>query len=88
MTGTDHEAAIRTATEQLVSALLAAVRADAVARQDLPERLLSIDEAADAIGIGRTALYGAIGAGKVRSIKVGRRRLVPSSVVAELAQPR
>jgi excisionase family DNA binding protein len=49
------------------------------------ERLLSVDQAARALGIGRTALYLEIGAGHVRSVKVGRRRLVPSSAISELA---
>jgi len=50
-----------------------------------PDRLMSIEQAARALGIGRTALYSEIGAGRIRSIKVGRRRLVPSSAISEVA---
>ncbi|MBA3852233.1 MAG: excisionase family DNA-binding protein [Chloroflexi bacterium] len=64
------------------SALLAAARANEpdAAR---PDRLLSVDEAAKLLGIGRSALYGELAAGRLRSVKVGRRRLVPSGAIAE-----
>jgi excisionase family DNA binding protein len=55
-------------------------------RPESGDRLLSIDEAADRLGIGRTALYGEITAGRCRSIKVGRRRLVPASAVSDYAE--
>jgi excisionase family DNA binding protein len=82
----DHEAAIRAATDALAAAILAAVRADAVSNDAEPEHLLSIDQAAVLTGVGRTTIYAAIGAGRLRSIKVGRRRLVPASAIAELAK--
>ena len=50
-----------------------------------PDRLMSIEQAARALGIGRTALYSEIGAGRIRSVKVGRRRLIPSSAISEVA---
>ena len=81
----DHEAAIRTATDALASAILAAVRAEAASNDARPEQLLSIDRAAVLAGVGRTTIYAAIGAGRLRSVKVGRRRLVPASAIAELA---
>jgi excisionase family DNA binding protein len=81
----DHEAAIRAATDALAAAILAAVRAEAVSNDAGPEQLLSIDQAAALAGVGRTTIYAAIGAGRLRSIKVGRRRLVPASAIAELA---
>jgi len=81
----DHEAAIRAATDALAAAILAAVRAEAVSNDAGPERLLSIDEAAVLAGVGRTSIYAVIGAGRLRSVKVGRRRLVPASAIAELA---
>ena len=34
------------------------------------------DEAARLAGVGRTTLYAAIGAGALRSIKIGKRRLI------------
>ena len=81
----DHEAAIRTATDALASAILAAVRAEAASNDARPEQLLSIDRTALIAGVGRTTIYAAIGAGRLRSVKVGRRRLVPASALAELA---
>jgi excisionase family DNA binding protein len=81
----DHEAAIRAATDALAAAILAAVRAEAVSNDAGPEQLLSIDQAAVLAGVGRTSIYAAIGAGRLRSAKVGRRRLVPASAIAELA---
>jgi excisionase family DNA binding protein len=81
----DPEAEIRAATDALAAAILAVVRAEAVSKGAAPEKLLSIDEAAVLAGVGRTTIYAAIGAGRLRSTKVGRRRLVPVSAIAELA---
>ena len=81
----DHDAAIRAATVALAAAILAAVRAEAASNDAGPEQLLSIDRAAVLAGVGRTSIYAAIGAGRLRSVKVGRRRLVPASAIAELA---
>jgi excisionase family DNA binding protein len=80
MTPGEREAAIRTAVDALVSAILAAV---APAPADLPDRLLSVDEAAGALSIGRSLVYDLIGAGRLRSVKVGRRRLIPSGAIAD-----
>jgi excisionase family DNA binding protein len=84
-TRVDHEAAIRAATEALADAILAAVRAETAPHDAELERLLSIDQAAVLAGVGRTTIYAAIGSGRLRSVKVGRRRLVPASAIAELA---
>jgi excisionase family DNA binding protein len=80
----DHEAAIRAATDALAEAILAAVRAEAAPHNAEPEQLLSIDRAAALAGVGRTTIYSEIGAGRLRSVKVGRRRLVPVSAIEEL----
>ncbi len=69
------------ALSELVEAIRAEVRAE-MPPVSAPDRLLSIDEAAKALGIGRSALYGEIGALRLRSIKVGRRRLVASGAIA------
>ena len=52
-----------------------------------PDRLHDLATAADLLGIGRTALYGELQAGRIRSLKVGRRRLVPASAIAERIGP-
>jgi excisionase family DNA binding protein len=77
-----HEVAVRAAVDELVAALLAAVM-DAAAVGGAPDRLLDIESASAMLGIGRSRLYDEIGAGRLRSIKVGRRRLVPSGAVAD-----
>ena len=71
------EAALR----ELADALLDELRADAPA-DDLPDRLLSVADAAAALSIGRTALYSEMNAGRLRSMSVGRRRLIPASALA------
>jgi excisionase family DNA binding protein len=52
-----------------------------------PERLYDLPTAAATIGIGRTRLYAELDSGRLRSVKVGRRRLVPASAIAELLSP-
>ena len=78
----DHEVAIRTAIEELVAAIRAAVT-ESAPFGTVPDRLLSIDEAASALGIGRSRLYNEVGAGRLRSIKIGRRRLVAAGSIAD-----
>ena len=51
---------------------------------DRPPVLLSVEQVARRLGIGRTSVYGQIAAGKLRSVKVGRRRLVPSDALGDL----
>lgn len=75
------EAAIR----ELADALLEAARAE-LAPADGADRLLSVDEAAARWGIGRTRLYAELAAGRVRSLKVGRRRLIPSSALPQYVE--
>lgn len=87
MTTTDE--AIRAAVDALADAVIAAIRAEAAAaREPASDRLMSIDEAAAALGIGRSHLYAEIGAGRLRSLTSGRRRLVPSSAVTEYIERR
>jgi excisionase family DNA binding protein len=49
---------------------------------DLP-RLRSIKQATFELGIGRSALYELVAAGKLKTVKVGRRRLVPREAIEE-----
>lgn len=79
---TPAEARVRAAVEALTDALLDALRAEAAAQaRGGPDQLLSIREAAETLGIGRSRLYDEIGAGRLRSVKVGRRRLVPAAAI-------
>lgn len=43
----------------------------------------SIEEAAEMLGIGRSVMCDLIRDGKVRSVKIGRRRIVPADSVRE-----
>ena len=71
------------AIAELVEALREEVRAEAEAGPRAPDRLYDVGEAASALGIQRSKLYGLIAAGELRSVKVGRRRLIPAGAVAE-----
>ncbi len=79
---------LTTAVTELVAALRDEFAAERPPSERKPDQLLSIEQAARALGIGRTALYSEIGAGRIRSVKVGRRRLVPSSAIGEVASGR
>ena len=81
----DAEARIRQAVAELADAIVEALDDDT---PPAPDRLLSIDEAASALGLGRTALYGEIAAGRLRSLTVGRRRLVPAGSIAKFIAER
>jgi len=45
--------------------------------------LLTVDEAAQRLGIGRTLMYSLISAGEVQAVTVGRLRRVPSESLTE-----
>ena len=46
-------------------------------------RLIPVEEAARLLGIGRSTAYDLIRAGRLRSVKIGKRRLVPAGAVDE-----
>lgn len=78
------EQRVRAAVAELGDALIAAV-GESESVGAAPDKLYSVDEAAELLSIGRTRLYAEIGSGRVRSIRVGRRRLVPAGAIRELA---
>jgi excisionase family DNA binding protein len=49
-----------------------------------PPLCLRVEDAARALGIGRSTVYDLIRSGRLRSIKIGRRRLVPRDAVEAL----
>jgi excisionase family DNA binding protein len=53
------------------------------ADQAVPRRLLTPEEAAQALGIGRTLVYELIGSGRLRSVRIGACRRVPVTAVDE-----
>jgi len=46
-------------------------------------RVLRVEEAARALGIGRSLVYDLIRSGRLRSFKVGSRRLIPAAAIDE-----
>jgi excisionase family DNA binding protein len=48
---------------------------------------VSINEACEALGLGKTSIYQLIKAGKLDVVKFGRRTLITAQSVRALAQP-
>jgi excisionase family DNA binding protein len=48
----------------------------------------SVEEAAKVLHIGRTQAYRAVKAGQIRSIRIGKRVLVPTSAIRQLLDGR
>jgi excisionase family DNA binding protein len=79
-----HADALAAAADALEAAAAALRRAaEAPAPSEGPDRLLSVEEASRALGVGRSTVYAELGAGRLRSVRVGRRRLIPAAAVAE-----
>lgn len=51
-----------------------------------PAVMLTVEEAAALLRIGRTRAFALIGSGELRSKKLGRSRLVPHEAVIEFAR--
>jgi excisionase family DNA binding protein len=49
----------------------------------VPPVVYRVDEAAEALRLSRSAIYELIRSGQLRSVKFGRRRLVPVEALAE-----
>ena len=50
---------------------------------DVPALLYRVDEAAVALRLSRSVLYELIRTGQLRTVKAGRRRLVPVAALSE-----
>ncbi len=70
------------ALAELVEAIREEARADVV-DANAPDRLLSVAEARATLNIGHALIYDLIGSGRLRSIRVGRRRLIPATALAD-----
>lgn len=46
-------------------------------------KLHRIEAAADRLGVGRSTLYGLMNSGQLRSVKIGKNRLIPESAIVE-----
>jgi excisionase family DNA binding protein len=49
----------------------------------VPPLVYRVDEAAEALRLSRSAIYELIRSGQLRSVKLGRRRLVPVEALTE-----
>ncbi len=74
---------VQAAMAELIEALAEAVRTEAAIGPAAPDRLLDIAATSEALSLGRSLVYAEIAAGRLRSVKVGRRRLVPAGALAE-----
>jgi excisionase family DNA binding protein len=50
---------------------------------DVPPVVYRVDEAARALRLSRSAIYELIRSGQLRSVKLGRRRLIPVGALPE-----
>ena len=50
---------------------------------NMPRRLLSVPEAMACTGLGRSNFFGKLASGEIRSVKIGKRRLIPDTAVDE-----
>lgn len=48
--------------------------------------LLRVDEAAERLNLGRTVMYELIRSRRLRSVKIGRSRLIPAAALAEFVR--
>jgi excisionase family DNA binding protein len=72
-----------TRLEAALAELVDALRAELAAPVERPPELLSVTDAGARLGIGRSLVYDEIQAGRLRSVRVGRRRLVPADAIGE-----
>jgi excisionase family DNA binding protein len=59
------------------------IMTDPKGRPAVPAVLCDVPEAAEALRLSRSALYELIRSGQLRSVKCGRRRLIPVEALAE-----
>jgi len=52
-------------------------------RHPAPKLLLKVEEVSEMLNLGRSKLYSYILSGQLRSVKIGRRRLIPPDAVQE-----
>jgi len=50
---------------------------------DSNKKLLNVNEAASALGLGRSLVYTLVATGEITSIKIGRSRRIPISAIDE-----
>lgn len=63
-----------------IAAVLAATQSEP-APVPAPATVLTVDEAADRLKVSRSLIYSQLRSGELRSIRLGRRRLIPAAEV-------
>lgn len=63
-----------------IAAVLAATQTDPAPAAE-PATVLTVDEAADRLKVSRSLIYSQLRSGELRSIRLGRRRLIPATEV-------
>jgi excisionase family DNA binding protein len=53
----------------------------------VPRAAYSLDEAAQSLGLSRRTLYQLMDAGRLSTVKLGKRRLVPAQELERLLRP-
>jgi len=56
------------------------------AERDMEKLLLTMDEAAEVLGLSKSMVYSLIWSGAVRSVKVGNARRVPAAALREYVE--
>lgn len=51
--------------------------------EHLPTALLTVEEAARSLGLGRTTVFGLIRAGELHSVRIGRARRIPTGAITD-----
>ena len=51
-------------------------------------KVVTVEEAAQQLSISRSVMFGLIMSGEIRSLKIGRRRLVPVAAIDEFVESR
>ena len=69
-----------------LAALLAATANAAAGPAAAPETVLTVEEVGERLKISKSLVYKAINDGKLKSIRIGKRRLVPASEVQRLIE--
>lgn len=86
MTSDPRATEIATLLGRLAELMTDSRPAEPLPAQPRPERvLLTAEEAAEQLGIGRTLMYRLIRSGEVESIRVGRLRRIPTDAVRAYA---
>ena len=77
---------LHAAVAELAAALVEVARTEARPDEPGPVEMIGVNEFARRAGIGRSSAWLAVGSGRVRSAKVGGRRVVPISELVRLAE--